>query len=92
MRIFPYTRVGQNRQKVFQLQNMAGSAETAKIAPVGPEKGRKIKKYFLRKFAIFQSLMKETARWHGFLHIRAHLVAKGALGQMGQIQPVSTCI
>ena len=70
---------------------MASSAKTAKITPVGPKKGRKIK-IFLRKSAIFQSLMRGTAKRHGFLHIGAHLVAKGVLGHMGQIHPISTCI
>ena len=36
--------------------------------------------------------MRGTARQHGFLHIGANLVAKGVLGQMGQIHPFSTCI
>ena len=45
------------------------------------------KKIFLRKPAIFQPLMRETAKQHGFLHIGANLVAKRALGQMGQIHP-----
>ena len=36
--------------------------------------------------------MRGTAKQHGFLHIGANLVAKGALGQMGQIHPISTCI
>ena len=47
---------------------------------------------FLRKSAIFQPLMRGTAKQHGFLHIGANLVAKRALGQMGQIHPISTCI
>ena len=50
------------------------------------------KKIFLRKSAIFQPLMRGTAKQHGFLHIGANLVAKRALGQMGQIHPISTCI
>ena len=33
--------------------------------------------------------MRGTARWHGLLHIGAHFVAKGALGHMGQIHPIS---
>ena len=71
---------------------MAGSAETAKITPVGPKKRSKNKKnIFLRKFAIFQSLIRGTAKRHGFLHIGAHLVAKGVLGHMRQIDPISTC-
>ena len=53
--------------------------------PGGPKKNR----FFLRKFAILQSWMRRTAKRHGFLHIDAHLVAKGALGHMGQIQPIS---
>ena len=40
---------------------------------------------FLRRSAIFRSLMRVTTKRHGFLHIRAHLVAKGVLGHMGQI-------
>ena len=51
-----------------------------------------MKKIFLRKSAIFQPLMRGTAKRHGFLHIGANLVAKRALGQMGQIQPISICI
>ena len=47
---------------------------------------------FFGKFAIFQSLMRGTARQHGFLHIGANLVTKGLLGKMGQIHPFSTCI
>ena len=31
--------------------------------------------------------MRGTAKLHGFLHIGAHLVAKGALGHMVQIHP-----
>ena len=50
------------------------------------------KKTFLRKPAIFQPLMRGTAKQHGFLHIGANLVTKRALGQMGQIHPISTCI
>ena len=50
------------------------------------------KKIFLRKSAIFRPLMRGTAKQHGFLHIGANLVAKRALGQMGQIHPISTCI
>ena len=46
----------------------------------------------MRKPAIFQPLMRGTAKQHRFLHIGANLVANRALGQMGQIQPVSTCI
>ena len=65
-----------------QLKSRAGSAETAESTPVGPKKRSKNKKYFLRESAIFQSLMRGTARRHGFLHIGAHLVAKRALGRM----------
>ena len=36
--------------------------------------------------------MRGTAKWHGFLHIGAHLVAKDALGQMVQIHPISMYI
>ena len=37
--------------------------------------------------------MRETARRHGgSLYIGAHLVAKGMLGHMQQIHPISTCI
>ena len=68
---------------------MASSAKTAKITLVA-EKGSK--KNILRKSAIFQSLMRGTAKRHGFLNIGAHLVAKGALGHMGQIHAISTCI
>ena len=72
---------------------MANSAKTAKKSPKLKRNGQKMKKkYFLRKSAIFQPLMGGTAKQHGFLHIGANLVAKRALGQMGQIQPISTCI
>ena len=50
------------------------------------------KKIFLRESAIFQPSMRGTAKQHGFLHIGTNLVAKHALGQMGQIHPISTCI
>ena len=71
---------------------MASSAKTAKVTPVGPKKRRKNEKnIFLGKSAIFQSLIRETAKRHGVLHIRAHLVAKGVLGHMRQIHPISTC-
>ena len=70
---------------------MASSAETAKVTPVGPKKCRKIKNIFLRKSAIFESLIRETAKRHGVLHVRANLVAKGVLGHMRQIHPISTC-
>ena len=46
----------------------------------------------MRKSAIFQSLMRGTAKRHGFLHIGAHLVAKGVLGHMGWIHPIFTCV
>ena len=46
----------------------------------------------MRKPAIFQPLMRGTAKQHRFLHIGANLVAKGLLGKMGQIHPFSTCI
>ena len=49
--------------------------------PGGPPKKSKI--FFWRKFAIFQSLIRGTAKRHGFLHIGAHLAAKGAIGHMG---------
>ena len=49
------------------------------------------KKIFLRKSVIFQPLMRGTAKQHRFLHIGAHLVAKGVLGHMRQIHPISTC-
>ena len=81
-----------NRQKVCQLQNKANSAKTAKKSQKIKKIGPKNKKSFLRKPAIFQPLMRGTAKQHRFLHIGANLVAKRALGQMGQIQPVSTCI
>ena len=50
------------------------------------------KAVFLRKSAIFQSMIRGTAKRHGFLHIGAHLATKGALGQIGQIHLISTCI
>ena len=34
--------------------------------------------------------MRGTAKWHGFWHIGADLIAKGVLGQMWQIPPIST--
>ena len=45
-------------------------------------------KKIVRKSAIFQPLMRGTAKQHGFLHIGANLGAKRALGQMGQIHPI----
>ena len=69
---------------------MASSAKTAKITLVGPKK--RSKKYFLRKFAIFQPLMRGTAKRHGFLIIGTHFVARGVLGHMRQIHPIFTCI
>ena len=66
--------------------------ENGKKSPKPKKNGQKMKKYFLRKSAIFQPLMRGTAKQHGFLHIGANLVAKRALGQMGQIHPISTCI
>ena len=67
-----------------------------KIHPCGPgPKNRSKNKIYTyiysRKSAIFQSLMRGTAKRHGFLHIGAHLVAKGVLGHMRQIHPISTC-
>ena len=41
-----------------QLKNMAGSAETAEVTPVGPKKGRKIKNYFFEKVHNFSVLDK----------------------------------
>jgi hypothetical protein len=67
---------------------MANSAKTEKTPK--PKKMVKIQRY-LRKSAIFYPLMRGTARQHGFLHIGANLVAKRALGRMGQIHPISTC-
>ena len=87
--------------------SLPGAAETAKkhaslkIWPTARKRqknqqkqknGQKNGKIFLRKPAIFQPLMRGTARQHGFLRIGANLVAKRALGQMGQIHPISTCI
>ena len=66
--------------------------ENGKKSPKTKKNGQKMKKIFLRKSAIFQPLMRGTAKQHGFLHIGANLVAKRALGQMGQIHPISTCI
>ena len=75
----PATKYGQQR-------------ENRKSHPGGPEKTSKNEKNnFLGKSAIFQSLIRETAKRHGVLHIRAHLVAKGVLGHMRQIHPISTC-
>ena len=74
----PATKYGQQR-------------ENRHSQPGGPEKTSKNKKMFLRKVAIFQSLIRKTAKRHGFLHIGAHLVAKGVLGHMRQIHPISTC-
>ena len=51
--------------------------ETRKKAARWALKSRKFTKYFLRNVTIFQSLMSGDAKWHGFLHIGAHLVAKG---------------
>ena len=71
---------------------MASSTKTAGNTQVDPKKAENKKIPFRRKSAIFGSLMRATAKQHGFLHIGAHLVAKGVLGQMGQIQPIFTCI
>ena len=51
----------------------------------------KNEKNILEKIRNFQPLMRGTAKQHGFLHIGANLVAKRALGRMGQIHPISTC-
>ena len=71
----PATKYGQQRKN-------------RKSHPVGP---KNVEIFFLGKSAIFQSLIRETAERHGVLHIRAHLVAKGVLGHMRQIHPISTC-
>ena len=42
--------------------------------------------------AIFLSFVMGLPNGIGFWHIWAHLVAKAALGHMGQIHPISTCI
>ena len=71
---------------------MASSVKTAKLTPVGPKKGQKIKKWgFLEKVRNFSVLDEGTAKRHVLLHIGAHLVAKGVLGHMGQIHPIFTC-
>ena len=70
---------------------MANSAQTAESSLVGPKKAEN-KKISLRKSAFFQSLMRVTTKRHSFLHIGAHPVAKGVLGHMGQIHPISACI
>ena len=57
----------------------------------GKHLGGPKKSIFFRKSTNFQSLMRGTAKRHGVLHIRAHLVAKGVLGHMRQIDPISTC-
>ena len=49
---------GLNCQKVCQPQNMASSAKTAKVTPVGPKKCRKITKNFLGKVRNFSVLDK----------------------------------
>ena len=73
----PATKYGQQR-------------ENRKSHPGGPEKMSKNKKNW-GKVRNFQSLIRETAKRHGALHIGAHLVAKGVLGHMRQIHPISTC-
>ena len=73
--------------KSMQPQNMANSEKTSKRSPKLKEIGQKMKKIFLRKSAIFQPLMRGTAKQHGFLHIGANLVAKRTLGQMGADPP-----
>ena len=69
---------------------MANSAKTAKITKI-KKSVKKMKNLFCENFSapIFQPLMRKTAKQHVFLHIGAHLVAKGVLGQMGQIHPFS---
>ena len=71
---------------------MANSEKTAKKSLKTKKMVKNEKNVFLRNPAIFQPLMRGTAKQHGFLHIEANLVAKRALGQMGQIHPISTCI
>ena len=78
--------------KEYPSYKISPTARKPRKAPLQPEKGRKIKNVFLTKSAIFQSLMRGTAKQHGSLHIGAHLVAKGMLGLMRQIHPISTCI
>ena len=68
---------------------MANSEKTAKKSPKLKKNGQKMKK--IVKIRDFQPLMRGTAKQHGFLHIGAHLVAKGVLGHMRQIDPISTC-
>ena len=83
----------QNRRKACQPQNMANSEKTAKKSPKTKKNGQKMKKkYFWENPQFFSPLMRGTAKQHGFLHIGTNLVAKRALGQMGQIHPISTCI
>ena len=36
-------------------------------------------------------MMRGIAKWHVFIPNRAFLVAKGVLGHMRQIHPISTC-
>ena len=76
----PATKYGQQR-------------ENRKNHPSGPQKTSENEKknpLFLET-PYFQSLIRGTAKRHGFLHIGALLVAKDALGQMVQIHPISTC-
>jgi hypothetical protein len=88
-----YPGAAKTAKKSCQPQSMANSEKTAKKSPKTKKKWSKNeKKIFLRKFSIFQPLMRGTAKQHGFLHIGTNLVAKRALGQMGQIHPISTCI
>ena len=71
---------------------MSNSAKTVKSTPMGPKNKSKIKIFSFGKSAIFQTLMRGTAKRHDFLHIGAHLVTRGVLGHMGQIRLISACI
>ena len=81
---------GLNRQIAYQLRNMANSAQTAESIPAGHKKKRS--KIFLEKVRNFSVLDEVDCQAVCLFYIGAHSVAKGVLGHMWQIHPITTCI
>ena len=77
---------GLNRQIAYQLRNMANSAQTAESIPAGHKK--KGRKYFWRKSAIFQSLMRWTARRYVFFTLGPIPSPKACLATCGRFTPL----
>ena len=92
---FSLPGVARSVKKLWPAAKCGQQRKNRKKAARWALKGRQIEKHiFFEKVRIFahffRSLMRGTARQRGFLHVGPHFVAKGVLGHMGQIHPIST--